>query len=832
MVARPSERQSSWNAGELDPKLAGRVDIKQYYSAGLTFLNVEPVPQSGFRQSAGSWDAGPIRGRVSELAQSAVSVTAGPHTGSAVVWECDVAGSVCGVQLSAIAADTDTHTLNVEVETGAGWAQLGTLDVAVDQTAKNVTFAVAPGEGVAAVTGVRVMVAFSSAASVGVGTVKVLTESATQDSPRYQALRHDSGLRYNLSVSAGWLDIFEDDAWAAGVYLSGISTSVLPEIGFYVENATVGIFHRTIELPMRVRRAGSSAEWWLDDWPYENIPTADLGGTYTKTDDVWQIFIRWTGGSTDYFYMSASVDGQQTPAIKLKSPSTGDPVQLSATLSDMDWDTFGADLQTALRALSSLSDGVTVSVDTVDFPAPVILSVTFGGDLSGSEYQFETSVTSTTAASALPVHSQPGKTDYEPIISATQGGVGVVGLVQDRLAYGDFQAVPAAIAMSEPAEYFNLDDTGTGASAARLDKLRAGQTAERVLAFKEATYFLVFTDRGVHFASNRTINATDPLDYTITSETGIVAYTDPVSLDGKVYYLGQPDEEDQESGHQVLSLDYSELETRFDANPESLLASHLIVSAMRSKKQVSSGDSDAAKVWILRSDGLLVAAQIIKSQDILGFSRWQAASGGAVREIQVDGRNRLRMAVARGGLLRHERQDPALFLQAALTATCNLAGQVSGLDIHEGREVWAVAPSGGDEPWVIGPYTVASGAIDLGEYYSGDIVVGLWQAPKWESMPRYRILPDDEILMRPGRIHSARIEVIDTTSIAVGANGGTPKNVPLARFGDAGDGPTPAANRRLDVSGMLGMVEGTTLVITQTRPGRLQVRDINLGEKL
>jgi hypothetical protein len=42
------------NAGELSEDLSGRVDIKQYYSAGLRFLNIEPVAQSGFRNLPGT----------------------------------------------------------------------------------------------------------------------------------------------------------------------------------------------------------------------------------------------------------------------------------------------------------------------------------------------------------------------------------------------------------------------------------------------------------------------------------------------------------------------------------------------------------------------------------------------------------------------------------------------------------------------------------------------------------------------------------------------------------------------------------------------------------
>lgn len=824
MAQQPGSRQSSWNAGELHPSLAGRVDIKQYYSGGLSFRNIEAVPQSGFKQMAGTWDVGRVRGTLTQVTKSNVSETAGPHTGTQTVYQCDVSSNVTAVRLSAIAATTGSHTLTVEVNSAAGWTQLGTAVATVNTTAKHMTFALAPGVKVTSATGVRVRVVFSTSASVTLGTVTVLTESASgQDIPRYASLRHDSGERYNLSVSTNWMDIFLDDAFVAGVFLPEITSSILPEIGFYTENATIGIFHRTLHESLRIRRSGNSDRWERDLWPYDGVPTADFGSTYSKTDDVWEIFIRYTGTATDYLYLTLIVEGETTSAVVL-TDSGGSPVNVND--GGTDWTLFAANVEDALQALPSLGAGVTVAHDDLEGPGSK-LTVTFGGALSGAEYQVTPQITNTADVSALPVHLTFGKTAFEPIISSARGGPGVVGLVQDRLAYGDFNSVRAAIALSRAAEYFNINVEALGASAARIDRLRAGETAERVLAFIEATYFLVFTDQRVHFAANRTISRDEPLNYTITSSTGIVANTEPVDLEGKIFYAGQPDEEAGQSGHRLLSLAYTELETRFDPVPESLLASHLVEQIKRTAPQRSAGDSDAAKIWLMRSDGVLTAAHVIRSQEILGFSRWYAAASGLVKEICVDARNRPRICVSRGGELRHERMDPDLFLHAALTLTADMAGQVTGLDIHEGREVWAIA-----EGYVLGPFTVASGAIELGDAYSGDIVVGLWQAPYFRSMPRYRILPNDEILKRPGRIHSADIEVIDTTSIAVGANNGSPRNITLARTGDPGDAPTPAANRSVKASGMLGSVTGTTLVVTQLRPGTLQVRDIVIQEVL
>ena len=143
-----------------------------------------------------------------------------------------------------------------------------------------------------------------------------------------------------------------------------------------------------------------------------------------------------------------------------------------------------------------------------------------------------------------------------------------------------------------------------------------------------------------------------------------------------------------------------------------------------------------------------------------------------------------------------------------------------------GGALWAV-----EDGYVLGPFTVAGGAIDLADPYD-DVLVGRWQAPRFESMPQVYVTPGDDVILRPGRIHTAHVNVIATTSIAMGANGGTPQDVTLAEAGDALDEPTPARTRLITQTGMTGFVESPTLVITQTRPGTLRVRDYAIGARL
>jgi hypothetical protein len=817
MVARGGARQSSWNAGEMHPELAGRVDIKQYYSAGLAYQNIEPVPQSGFRQMAGTRDNGPVRGRVSGLSLSNAQSFNGPHdVGTHTIWSADVSGQLTAASF-VISLTSGPHLVICEALVAGNWQQLGPSFSIGSSTA--FTFARPPGQPISA-TGLRLRATVGAdGVTSSVNSAVALQESTSAiDVPRYSSLRHDSGDRYHLSLQRQFLDIYRDDDWLAGVYVPAVTASIQPEIGFYAENATIGLFHREM-LSQRVIRAGFPDRWTRGTWPYEEIPTVDLGGDYPKTSAEFEIWVRWTQASNP-LSMSFSVDGESTPSIALGTTTIGD-----ATTDD--WGDFRGAIEAAIRDLDGMNDGVVVSFPTIQDTFSRKFTVTFGGTLSGVDYEFFAQVNNTAEVSALTVPTQKGETEFEPLLSNTRGWPGGAALAQDRLAYFDINAERAALALSQAGEYFKLNIRGSAASAARLDRLRAGQTAERILAVREATFVLIFTDQNVYFASNRTISSQEPLNFTITSETGIVPYTLPLDLEGKIYFVGQNPDDAAAAGSMVLSLSYDELGSRFDAVPESLLASHLVRTILRTARQRSSADTDAARLWMMRDDGVLIAAQVIASQEILGFCRWHAAAGGVVREMTCDASNTMRLAVARGGQLRHERMDRSLVLHACLARTVNLAGVVTGLQLHEGRQVWAQI---GDA--VLGPYTVEGGQITLDQHYAGTIQVGLWQPPRWESMPRWLIRRDDTIVKRPGRIHTAIVEVIDTTSIAIGANGQPALDVTLARIGDPAEAPTPPATRKLTRSGMLGNKDGTTLVITQTRPGRLRVRDVVIEEKL
>jgi hypothetical protein len=814
----PGSPYRSANSGEVSVGVEGRADLKQWYSAGRRFKNIEPVPVSGFQLMPGSFDAGPVRGRVGVAATSNVSPTPGPRTGTQTIWQADTdALNVIGLHCSGLDASAGVHSVQCEYLAAAVWKPIGTA-VVVDTTASAITFALPPGSGVRAES-LRLTATMTSSAQINAGNVTLLAEDKIQDAPRYASLNHDDTSRYFLSLQVGLLDIFENNVHRASVYLPEITETILPQVDFYTELATIGIFHRDMR-SLRIRRSESDFRWLRDFWPYDTAPEVDLGGTYAKTSDQWDINVKWSASVP--VYLAITVEGETTEGVPFQN-TAGAAVAIGAAV---DTAVTAAAIKAAVEALPSTGPTVTVSVTKLTGTDAYRVRLTFGGNLAGREFQIVSAVQNTAEAAALATHTRIGKTDFEPIISATRGYPGTTGLVQERCVYGDIKSVPAAIMPSAAGEYFDLDIKAAGDDAARLDRLR-GQVSERVLAIVEATYLLVFTNRAVHFAPNRVIKKTEPLNFVPVSTMGLVPNCKPVTLEAKVYFIGANPDEVNRKGHQLLSLSYNEIETKFDADPEHIFAPHLVENVIRLVGQQPSTRADAARLWMLRSDGRLIQGAVIKSQDVLGYSEWVLAEQGDAMEVCADASNIMRVAVKRGGKMRHEYLSRSTEFQGAVIRQCDLGGCIAKLQQFEGCEVYVRG-----ENYRLGPFRVEAGRIETQEPLKGNLQVGLWQPPVWESLPRYFITPNDMVIKRPGRIHAAHAQLIDTTSLAIGANGEPARNVNLAKATDTLDKATPARSGSWGRRNMLGHQVGTTLVVTQTFPGSLYVRELEIEEKL
>ncbi len=629
---------------------------------------------------------------------------------------------------------------------------------------------------------------------------------------RKGVLKVNAGLSYVLVFTVGKVDIWRNDrVKVASVTLAALTADILPDIGFYGEANTVGIFHTGLPVGIRlVRNKANDTIWTVDDWPFAEIPNVDLGGTYTKTKDTWIIYWRWTSTVPD-FLVTCTIDGQET--VVCAGPANPN------TASGADWATFATNLRNVIDDLPGFSSGVTVT-DTGGGSFVRTFKVEFGGVLQGNEYDFSAQVVSTSEGSALTTHNIVGRVLGEPLISVAQGGFAGMELYQDRAVYYAPAAKTAAVAMSEVGEYFNLNIDVQADNGARLEALRS-ETAEVIRHVLDNTYLLLFTDQAEWFASNRTVKRNEPMNWVRSSKIGARANCRPAIMEGSVYFVSG-------DGGILYSTAYDAVGEIFVPNPENDLNKDLLSAMKRTVVQRKIASTTSNRLWILRDDGRLVCAVINKAQEIMAACEWPVAGGGLVKEIAVDGQEQVWITVDRAGAISEEILEEASvnLLQSTVSVTTDLTGLASGLSIFNGRQVWAMIS--GD---VYGPYLV-SGGTTITDVPSAAAKIGLWQAPIYESMPYVRVLPDDSVVRRPGSVKAAKLFLMNTDSIAIGANGRAPKAVSLNLVQDDPTLPPPGFTGHREVHGLIGATMDPTLVITQTRPGRIRVRDYIPGVKL
>jgi hypothetical protein len=645
--------------------------------------------------------------------------------------------------------------------------------------------------------------------------------SAASATVRKAVLNANASLSYVLIFTAGSVDIWRNDRIkVATIALASITSGMLPNLSFYGEADTVGIFHPSLTYGIRLlRNTANDAIWTVGDWPFEDIPDVDLGGVYTTVDDYWSLYIRWADDSAAVV-INVQIEGNLTSAVRLVNHTTGAVIAPNAAV-DLDWTNLATLLRAEIRALPGMNSDVDIQFDPAQSANNYrAFNIVFKSSLSGQEYDVTANITNTSDASVIAAHIEIGDTAGEPLISATRGGFAGLELYQDRGVYYAPAAKTASLASSEVGEYFNLNIKSQADNGARLDALRS-QTSETIRHVLDNTYLVVMTDKAEWFASNRTVSRNDPLNFVRASEIGSKANCRPVVLEGDVYFIS-PD------GGKLYSIAYDAVSTTYVPDSKNDLDKDLVSNIKRMAVQRKIGTTTSSRLWMLREDGRLVCVVVNKTQQINAACEWPVVGGGLVKDMVVDGLEQVWITVDRGGQISEEileEENVNLFRQA-YAVTTDLAGRASGLTALNGKTVWAEIS--GD---IYGPFTVSGNAVDTG-VPSAAAKIGLWTAPIYESMPFILVNPDDTVVRRPGAVKSAKLYVMDTTSLAIGANGRPAKNIPLNRMSDDLTLPPQGYTGHVVVLGLIGATMDPTLVITQTRPGRLRLRDYIPGVKL
>lgn len=806
MVAAPGTLQASFNSGEIAEELWKRNDVKQFYAAASFMQNVEAVPQGGFRGLDRSRDLGPERGLLNDLGGIRQDF-AGPHYGVAVVSQLTFPGSrpVAGLRAGLVSTKRADAAIRVEYRTDGNWTPLGP-DVGMATARRGFVVARPPGQPVTA-DAVRILY-LGAAAPAEFSLLEIFAFSELENAPaevQYVpfTVRFDRAYMCLVS-SSGLADVYKDGVWVGAAW-HGLTVDLAIEAVPVQRLETLLLFH---DDHPTIRITSTSDAEWLDALaPFQDVPRVDLGGDYAKVDEVWQIAIRWpTSEDPTGYALTVAVDGEETPVMYVQSGPN--------------WSALCAEIRARVEALATVASNIVVS-DEAGAPGLRLINITFSGaGNSGSQFAVSARIVNNASGGAAAIRAVKGDAGGEALWSPDRGYATAGIFYQDRLVQGGFRSKMGGMLASPTGDYFSGNIENQAASGAILINLDT-DGAERIQRFARSRHLVIFTSDAEYYVSDRVLQRTQVPTIVESSRNGSAATVPICSTETSLLYLSR-------ARSLIYSAAYDDVAQAYVSTPLTLLAKHLIKTIRAAALQRADDKNDAARYFLVRDDGLMLAGLIIQSQEVTAFVRWQ--TDGFVRRVAVDGANRVYLSVERivAGVPRRrvEWLEPGLLVDGAVTKTFSSPQTVvSGLGMHEGATVWAIA-----DGWTLGPFTVADGAIALPNAVS-TVTVGRWTPPLVRTLPLPRDIGNRVVLERPCRVHTVKLRVKDTTSIAIGANGETPEDVPLYSAGMPTDAPQVPVSGWLDCEGLEGWSDDGLVTLTQMRPGLMHVVAVNIQAK-
>jgi len=558
--------------------------------------------------------------------------------------------------------------------------------------------------------------------------------------------------------------------------------------------------------PHQLTRLPAGA-WSLAPTVWTNIPDVDYGGVYTSTAEKWSVYVSWPVDNFDFATQTLefTVSGETTAGVAMTNGAFASALPA---------------IQAALEALPSIEPGVVVAAGTGPLPPDGMYDFTIefaGTGNSGSNYDVSGRVVSSPNVAVQASRTTRGKKGGEPIMSATRGWPSTGLWHQDRFVVAGFRSNPDAFLASRKGEYFDLNTEAQTADGAILERMDLDRD-ERIVHIARARHLVFVTSRSEWHLADAALVRGQPQKLVRSSAVGVHPRVPPIEQEQSLLFVNR-------DGTIVYASTYADPAQAYVPTPISLMSSHLIDDVTAAALQRGSTATDADRLWLVAAGGALHCGHLLRDQDVIGFTPWTPT--GVVRDVAVDGNNVVWIAVERAGEIWIETLEDALLFDGATTTTLPAPGRVVPAPDHEGLTVWSLADAG----WIDGPFVVTGGAFTL-PYDASTVTFGAWAPTVVSPMGLVREIADRQTLRRKQRVHTLRIDVADTTSLAVAANGGPAQDVPLGRFGDPADAPAPARDGLVVVTGLAGWTDDTQAVLTQMRPGRLTVRALTMEARL
>lgn len=636
------------------------------------------------------------------------------------------------------------------------------------------------------------------------------------DAARGFAFDASDGSSYDLVFRPAEFAVWSASALEDTVTFTGLTGAMLPEMTTAQLLDTMLVFHEDLATK-RIKHAAAD-DWSVDAAPYANVPNWDYGGpigggSYSNgVAAVWEIeFFTLTSGSTVF---ELEIAGETTLGITYNST----PATLIAAM------------EAAIEALPNVADGIGITN-----PSGNKFRIAFSGaGNEGDGWAVTGTVINKSDAAITATKVTAGVAPGEPVMSADRGWPQCGAFYGQRLLVGGFRGVPNAWAYSVLADYYNLDTRVTGADGAALIPMDTpgGEKIEHIVDHR---FPVILTNYAEYWISERALDTTKPPNHVQASTKGVARGVPVVQSQGALLYTQSaldeenPYEEEPEDGV-LAEFRYTDIEGNYVSQDVSLVASHLIADVVDQAGRPGRRSTDGNQHVIVKSDGSAVLGMLLRDQDppMTAYARLTSGAG-AFKAAWRNGRRQMSFIVERPDGRRLERFERGLLLDEATRVVNDPAdAALAGVDRFDGRQCWVVAD--GD---VFGPFVPTGGLITLPKAVS-TADVGTWAPPGAVTLPLDRTVGPGIVNARKARIYKVTLDVIDTTSLAISTNGRALQDVDLRRYGMTADVPELEAGvtGKVTVTGLFGWSFSPYVTIGQVRPGRLNVRSINIHAKL
>jgi len=622
---------------------------------------------------------------------------------------------------------------------------------------------------------------------------------------------------YAVPLTQDNVDIYRADAWVAAAGVTAPADII--ELMGWMQSEDAGLLLHEDYQPARITRHGFDNEWNADFPAFSNVPRLSSPLSHSAFRFAEQR-IEITGLVTSDVIL-----------FGIRNSFTG-TITYSGGLS-------AGDIATAIEAAPNVdADGVVVT-DLSTAGNALSFNVAFV-NVNGAQHwpRLVPYVLGNNAAVAKVTVLQEGVSGSTPLMDTKTGWPRAGIVTQARLLLGGPKSFPKTLGMSQNGALFDfqLSKSLALATDARADRLETDQV-ETIRHIVVGTHIAIFTDSGEWYIENRTLSATDALNFVRATGNGCAASVPPIFADGGILFVqaGGDDEaaepETQGSVLRNFMFGGDASQASYSAEPLSLLGPHLLTGIKAMAWRRARKTDEGGLVIMVNADGTLPVMTYLRAQEVVSLARH--TTDGLYRAATVNVRRDVHFAVERaiGGAADNwlERREASRLLDASVVKTLSGTNVVTGLGHLEGKtNAWAIA---GGNPY--GPFTVTGGqiALPLPASFSGDVEVGLFFETKARTLPLRPQLPDDAKFKPPGRCYRLIVSVIDTGGFAVSANGAAPRTI-VCRDPDAPLLDTPMMDALFTGDVVVEDLEGWTkdveVEISQPTPAPLTVRSLRM----